>query len=392
MITLKPAQEFRFRERFTDLRGQSIAFDRDVEVSIFSPRGVEVSQGIAVPGNMFYYFDWVVPENAEPSTVSRPWKIQWKTIVRGEHYTATSPFEVEPIHSMLDFSRSFLMTENSQETIGFEVPLGAEDVRVEFMHPAGNYVIQNETDFQTTETATMVRYRSTIDVRNLTMGRPAGDNTTFPVKISYVHDGIPAVDVQIAEVVPMGYWIQAKGLRYYADKAQKRDDSVRHYFDEDYYEALKKGLEELNGYPPQVTGWTFATFPYQGMQHFLTVASARWLLRSQYIMAGELQIDFSGQTVTLNYDPTQYYDTEIGRLKDDLDKFSSTKANWLFSCGGRRSVLAVRINPVSYGHTYGRAIRNVTAQNYLAELAPGLNQYLDVRTAVGFNIGRGLSR
>jgi hypothetical protein len=87
------------------------------------------------------------------------------------------------------------------------------------------------------------------------------------------------------------------------------------------YEYLCRGAAMLNISPPQVTSWQLENFPMGGnfygtidFSHFLISAAALWALQAQALAYGELNFQFTGQTVTLGYDATSAIAAELDQL------------------------------------------------------------------------------
>lgn len=86
------------------------------------------------------------------------------------------------------------------------------------------------------------------------------------------------------------------------------------YAQSDLMLALLRGLEMFNTIGSTLT--TFSGLNMQGpFQESWIICSAIALLNAQYLAEGSLAFDFSGQSVNLNIDRTQYLDSMIGKLE-----------------------------------------------------------------------------
>ena len=101
-------------------------------------------------------------------------------------------------------------------------------------------------------------------------------------------------------------------LRMLIDKFQKRLGTVQAYEDSDIVEYLTRGSELLNGNFP-LTNYSYSTMPGQ-LSVFHILLSAWYALNAQQILEIDLGFDFSGQSVTLNYD-------HAGALSDVMGKW-----------------------------------------------------------------------
>jgi hypothetical protein len=116
-------------------------------------------------------------------------------------------------------------------------------------------------------------------------------------------------------------------LQAILDKVRKPEHLVQAYTTSDYYEYLTRGIAMLNLLPPQATGWIFEDFPngmgkYKGfdVSHYLVSAAACWGLQAQIVMYGELGFTFSGQTITLEHDPSTALGGEIELLLNQVNE------------------------------------------------------------------------
>jgi len=78
--------------------------------------------------------------------------------------------------------------------------------------------------------------------------------------------------------------------------------------------ALSRGLETFNSLPPALSSFTGTNMQGVLLDSWL-ITSAINLLNMQYMAEGSLAFDFSGQSVSLNIDRTQYIESMLGRLE-----------------------------------------------------------------------------
>lgn len=119
------------------------------------------------------------------------------------------------------------------------------------------------------------------------------------------------VENVLVRIVPNNFWRLYPSLQIQLDRARKRPDMINSYSDSDYYEAICRGIAMINIAPPQVTNWVLEDFPLGGrywgqydLSHFLLAGAGIWLLQAQTVAYGEIGFQFTGQTVTLDYDPS----------------------------------------------------------------------------------------
>lgn len=123
---------------------------------------------------------------------------------------------------------------------------------------------------------------------------------------------------QIIEVPPPTTLQHFASLRMAIDKYQKKREIIQAYQDSDIYEYLQRGRDILNGWHP-VTHYQFAGIP-QPLAPFWLLCSQMWALNAQHLLEVDLSFDFSGQTVTLNYDHTAGLEAGYQRALDFLNE------------------------------------------------------------------------
>lgn len=107
-------------------------------------------------------------------------------------------------------------------------------------------------------------------------------------------------------------------LRMLIDKFQKRLGTIQAYEDSDIVEYLERGAELLNGTFP-ITSWGIGYVPPQ-LNVFHIMLSAWYALNAQQLLEIDLGFDFSGQSVTLNYDHSSALADVMSRWQDYVEK------------------------------------------------------------------------
>lgn len=106
-------------------------------------------------------------------------------------------------------------------------------------------------------------------------------------------------------------------LRMLIDKLQKRMGIVQAYEDSDIVEYLARGAELVNAHYP-TTYFGFQTIPGALTVHHL-LYSGWYALQAQGLLSTELAFNFSGQTVTLDYDQSGGLADIAGRWQEFLN-------------------------------------------------------------------------
>jgi hypothetical protein len=122
-------------------------------------------------------------------------------------------------------------------------------------------------------------------------------------------------------------------VRMLIDKLQKKLGLVYAYTNEDILEAVTQGANIVNSYWPP-SNFTPASFP-AAIESYIVLGSAWWALSSQRILYAETNLNFSGQSVTLDYNPgadiesilsgfKEFLDSNVGKAKQSLQRASQT--------------------------------------------------------------------
>ena len=151
------------------------------------------------------------------------------------------------------------------------------------------------------------------------------------------------------------------------DKYQKRRQLLQAYQDSDIYEYLVRGLEIVNGWHP-VTSFQMTSLPNQLTPYWL-MAGQLWGLNAQFLLETDLQFNFSGQTVTLDYDHTGNIDTAISRATDFIREGLGPAKTAIYRRQAGPGVVAGR--PYRYAgiHNFVFPISRMSSQDFLTMIS-----------------------
>lgn len=299
--------------------------------------GQIVSAGLATvdgtAGN--YRVEFFCPADAPISNDDRRWRLEWFFIdednrqvhkvtefdVRDPDITASEVRDLKLMAMACQEFRVFIRELKRPYSIRLDVmnagnpdELIAENV----LFPgsgSGNQTLLTET----ADSETFV-YHYTIPIDLLR----AGYTYQAVWQISETISTAPQFAFQIIEVPQPTILQFFPSLRMVIDKYQKRRELLQAYQDSDIYEYLLRGIEIVNGWHP-LTSYTMTSLP-SPLIPFWLLAGQLWGLNAQHLLETDLQFDFSGQTVTLNYDHTGNLDTAIQRATSFLaDNLTKTK-------------------------------------------------------------------
>jgi hypothetical protein len=151
------------------------------------------------------------------------------------------------------------------------------------------------------------------------------DTPTIPLAGSYsalwqVRDTVISqldFEHQVVQVVTTTVAHMINSLRMLVDKLQKKLGLAFAYTNEDLYEYLAEGTKLINSYWPPSNFSVSA--PPNSIEAFIVLAGAWWGLTAQRILYAETNLNFSGQSVTLEYNPGADIDGIITTFKETLD-------------------------------------------------------------------------
>jgi hypothetical protein len=129
-----------------------------------------------------------------------------------------------------------------------------------------------------------------------------GNNQNFAIiwKIRETVIDIQEFVYQTLTSIPPSTLNQVTAVRMLIDKFQKRLGVVQAYEDSDIVEYLQRGTELFNAVYP-TTYWSFGSVP-SSFNVWIVLFASWYALNAQRLLETDLGINFSGQTVTLDYD------------------------------------------------------------------------------------------
>lgn len=120
----------------------------------------------------------------------------------------------------------------------------------------------------------------------------------------------------------------------------------------DFLLYLERGLALFNSYPPQITGFNGRAMAGPLLDSWL-LCSSYYLLTAQIQAEGASAFDFSGQSVTLNVDRTQYLESAIGRLEGLIENTVKPFKKTLVKTGVTGGDGNIK-KALSFGPSFGR--------------------------------------
>lgn len=306
---------------------------------ILSPSGSLVAQGVAVAGPQpgVWKCGWIVPKNIELTSSNRRYTLQ--AIIVDEQ---TRQFEVsfhfdvvedrvpaqEPeLQKVMTFAnqpvRLFFknLTRPSQLTLGLS--LKGTDV---LMHSASLTLpvpspITSSNIVEVEQGTGLVYYNDTPPLRVGVYSAlwTMRESETSPLDFEH----------QVVQVIGTTTMHLINSLRMLIDKLQKKLGLVYAYTNEDLLEYVTQGANVVNSYWPP-SNFTPTNYP-AALESYIVLGSAWWALTSQRILYAETNLNFSGQSVTIDYNPgadiegilsgfKEFLDSNVGKAKQSLQR------------------------------------------------------------------------
>jgi hypothetical protein len=294
--------------------------------TIYDPDNQPIQSGVAQPegGPGLYKIMFSVPTDATLSNDVKRWRVEWTMVsTDNRQMEFVESFDVHDIVVSASESREIKKIALALKDNDVTLRLGYTPAEVYF-----NLYLNNDMNQQLASgslTGGSVRVVEDGDSRvfvyrvpgeHMKPGSTLGVVWSITPRIGeteqHVHQSISAVTPLILE--------QVASLRMLIDKLQVRQGLVQAYEDSDLVEYLRQGLALLNGaYTPTSFQFGFVP-PIFGVHHLLF--SGWWALNGQYLLAGSLDFNFSGQSVTLDTD-------QKGPLADTMSRWTDFLNNTL---------------------------------------------------------------
>lgn len=176
------------------------------------------------------------------------------------------------------------------------------------------------------------------------------------------------VEYQQVRVIKKSMFENLQSLRFMVDRFQHRVGTAQHMSDGDLCEALTQGLSVFNGWNPVTSpAYTTENFP-EVMTSWWIMCSMWWMLQSQKLLLNSMSFNYSGQSVSLDFDQSAGIDAALSGLTAWMDAHMTPAKTTL----QRRAygVGSLGVRPYRNGGYNNRVQRIETAKG--GTLNPGL--------------------
>jgi hypothetical protein len=310
---------------------------------ILDPSGAILAQGLAVPAGApgHWKIGWVVPRAAQLTNINRRYQmaavmvdkemrqfdLSWEFDVVE---SAVTPQEPELQQFMTFVNKPIrLFFKNTVRPVDLSVGVFLKGQDASARHTAiFTYPVPatpGPTDIIEFEDGTGFTYYT--DSPALAAGSYSALWQVRDTPISqmdYEHQVIQVITTTTSHLI--------NSLRMLVDKLQKKLGLAFAYSNEDLYEYIAEGTKLVNSYWPP--SYYSVSAPPASIEAFIVLAGAWWGLNAQRILYAETNLSFSGQTVTLDYNPgadiegimssfKEILDTNVSKVKQQLSRQAS---------------------------------------------------------------------
>jgi len=335
--------------------------------AIVDPNGMTIGEGVGVEvNNGTWQAGWSVPPAAKLSNAEERYEIVWDFLTEdGRTVQATEQFDVidEIITEATHRNQKYMALAGREFSVTKRFTFKPYSLSAE--------IVASQIDSQILQTKTFQApdavqdgdswvYRFKIEPTvlredtNFTVLWTVQETATSVPDI--VYDIIDSVSVRMLQFVP--------DIRMFIDKYQKKIGRVQAYEDSDILEYIRRGREIVNGWHPMTHWGTEFNSPLWTIGHFWRLAACWYGLGAQFLLENDLAFNFSGQTVTLDYDRTSNIDNMQGKLMDLFDKQLTPAKTHLLRVSKPAGVVAGR--PYMMGRMYNATYRIGTPSSGMA--------------------------
>lgn len=319
---------------------------------ILDPSGAILAHGVGVPAGVpgCWKIGWVVPRTSQLTNPHRRYQMSSVMVDRDMRQFDLS-WEFDVVESAITPQepelQQFLTFINTPIRLFFKNTVRPDTLNVT-MFPKGQdsnpiykaiftYPVPNPTgpfDLQEIQDGTGFTYYIDTPVINLAGSYSAlwQVRDTVISQLDFEHQVVQVINTSTAHMI--------NSLRMLVDKLQKKLGLVFAYANEDLYEYLSEGTKLINSYWPPSNYSVSA--PPNSIEAFIVLAGAWWGLTAQRILYAETNLQFSGQSVTLDYNPGADIDSIITTFKEILDNSVSKVKLQLSRAGSAVGSIATR--------------------------------------------------
>lgn len=311
MISVMPGTTLSIKEKFVNDFDEPLIPDYTPSVSLVDSDGVTVTTTYATPFTIpgTWIADVTVPKFDNKDTIQ--YTILWIFECEGSKHKSRENIIIEPS-----------VEERESESVAL---FGDDDyvINVPFLTDASDNVTyefydENTLLYSAVSSNILLKYQQNNYTTNVSLPLtvPTASYTPRLLLVRFKRPG-----KMIPETLSYKVWVVTPAILNAASQIESYINKSRisnvipelRYAASDLLLALGRGLEMFNSLPPILSSFT-GTNMQGSLLNAHVICSCITLLNMQYMAEGSLAFDFSGQSVSLNIDRTQYIESMLGRL------------------------------------------------------------------------------
>lgn len=295
---------------------------------IVDPDNTVVASGSGVPdvdaGAGFFKVDWSVPVDAPLGPQGAEWRIDWFFVDAGGHSHAYDfSFEIREREQDIQIE---------EKRHGYISLAGMEAVllnrRTRQPHSI-SLAVSRASDGKVVETVQQAIPAALVEIqdgdvwayKDSVLGASLDKDTTYNVvwTVQETPTSFPNYEYETLHVLSQTWLPYMSAFDQMVNKVRARGIEIQKPTEYEKFNALSQGLKIVNGWHPNSVTWPMEQFPHSELGHFVLMAAQFWWLNSLFQAEGLLAFNFSGQTITLDYDHTGWIESSISRALDFLN-------------------------------------------------------------------------
>jgi hypothetical protein len=343
-----------------------------VVYSVFAPNGLKVLSGTATQdlANPAHWTTTItIPQSAPVCLNDQYYSIVWLANGLNTKFSQQQSFSVVNPDNSGQFEAAVVALLNQPFTINLVLPYNnIQTLALQLLNSQSNVVYQLPGLSTTPSMQNGSQYIYSMPITDPVTLQALGQGVTPPPSGQYIYtsgynNGPPSIGVQpymayITYTDPYGnqqielqpvyicntLCVQTmNAVRNFVDRIRNYDNIPQLRIDEKtLVEFTVQGLMRVNSTPPTHIYFTFNQMP-QAFHFYVQKAACYELLQAQYLAEGMTAFNFSGMSVQLDSDRTQYIATIVDGLRTDLESLVIAKKNYARSGGGTGSMGTINI-------------------------------------------------
>lgn len=267
-----------------------------------------------------WYSSIVIPSSALISDNLQKYKIIWNAVGTNETKSSIEYFEVTDVRDPISIENGRLLLKNGKFLdyiyLDSEVDSGTVkliDINDNILYTdtisgSANKIINNKYVYENESTDLIDGLETS-----------SGLNIFFSVWELTLDNTEVIFEIHPIYIISTRMFMYIDGVRRIIDKIRNDDiNPTLKYTDIDLCHYVIDGIQRINRHKPNITNFHVDNIPIV-FDEFVKKAGAIEALRAQYLAEGMAAFDFSGQSVTLTVDRTQYIQYVIDQLEAQLD-------------------------------------------------------------------------